>query len=301
MAKNASNTSKLPGSRDAEGSGGGGETTGTVVATIGGGAKPIAPWQDEVLGTGGEGVSDLARDNIVPFMVLLQKMSPQVDRSDDKYVEGAEPGAIWLRGHPEREIVPGDEGIEYQICHVSHTWDEWRPKTKGGGFVASYPLDDADPSRPPADLRATEGPNPDYPQATAWVLPSGNTVVETRRLAGFLLQGDDPSASIPYMISLTSTGHTFFKRLNNQLRLTRHANGERCRVYDRRFKFVSKRQTNSKGTFAIWDFRDLGWVPTREQMLMGKELREAMESGAVRAAAPDAQHDAAATDKDIPF
>jgi hypothetical protein len=247
------------------------------------------------------GVSDAAQDNIVPFVVLFQKTSPQVDRGDDRYVEGAEFGHIWVRGHPETEVVPGDQGIDFQPCYVDHVWVRWRSRGKGGGVTARYPLND-DPrnfDQPPADLGVKRGPNPDNPQTEAWVFQdgSGDTLVETRYLSGYILDWQFP---LPYVISLTSTGHTFYKKLNAMLRNLRFPNGNRINIWDRHFRLTSRRATNPKGTYAVWEFRDLGFT-SDEQAEMGEHLHQSLASGSMKVADEAAVAEAAGTDKDIPF
>ena len=47
---------------------------------------------DELIQDAGAGTSQSADDNIVPFIALLQDMSPEVKKRDPEYVEGAEVG-----------------------------------------------------------------------------------------------------------------------------------------------------------------------------------------------------------------
>lgn len=91
----------------------------------------------------GEGVSTSAADNLVPLVYFLQTNSPQVNRREEKYVPGAEPGDIWLKGAPTgSEIVKGEDGLIFQPCFFYRSVGEWVPRGEGGqgggGFVAEH-------------------------------------------------------------------------------------------------------------------------------------------------------------------
>lgn len=94
----------------------------------------------------GEGVSTSAADNLVPLVYFLQTNSPQVNRREEKYVEGAEPGDIWLKGAPAgSEIIKGEDGMIFQPCFFYRSVGEWVPRDEGaggGGFVAEHRVDD---------------------------------------------------------------------------------------------------------------------------------------------------------------
>ena len=103
----------------------------------------LAVMPDYIQTETGLGLSTRAEDNLVPFIKLLQKGSPEVNKNEDAYIEGAEAGAILLR-NPD-VVVSGDDGIIFQPCHHSVMWVEWHPDR--GGFVASY-----DRENPPVDM-----------------------------------------------------------------------------------------------------------------------------------------------------
>ncbi len=52
-----------------------------------------ASYIDEEMLTGGNGFENVsAKDLLIPRLTILQKMSPQIDKSDPKYISGAEYG-----------------------------------------------------------------------------------------------------------------------------------------------------------------------------------------------------------------
>jgi hypothetical protein len=87
----------------------------------------------------GEGVSTAAADNSVPFIAVLQGLSPQVNPRDDAYVEGAQAGDFWLKNSPV-PIVKGMRGFRFQSCAFWQDVVEWVPRDDGGGIVARYEI-----------------------------------------------------------------------------------------------------------------------------------------------------------------
>ncbi len=69
----------------------------------------------------------------MPFLRILQKLSPECDKDDPAFIEGAEAGfiihTITKELYETVNIVP----LQYRDTYI-----EWIPRTKGGGFVAEY-------------------------------------------------------------------------------------------------------------------------------------------------------------------
>jgi len=93
-------------------------------------------------------------DIIMPRILLLQQLSPQLDESDEKYMAGAKAGDIInsltsVNYGRELTIVPVYFRKEYIV---------WKDRKKGGGFCGSFP------SRAAAtqSLQGLEPPATDY-------------------------------------------------------------------------------------------------------------------------------------------
>src|SRR5678815_5397165 len=59
---------------------------------------------------------------IIPQVRILQGQSPQVKKNNVNYVEGAEPGMIFLSASVP-PLVSGDEGILFQPCAFQSRWE----------------------------------------------------------------------------------------------------------------------------------------------------------------------------------
>lgn len=92
--------------------------------------------QDSGLGRESMGMQDMA----LPYLVILQSLSPQIKKSSPNKVEGAEEGD--LLNSVTQELYTGSEGLLVIPCAFQKAWVEWRDRDSGGGWVASYETDD---------------------------------------------------------------------------------------------------------------------------------------------------------------
>ena len=153
----------------------------------------------------GMGVSQAAEDNLIPLVRILQSNSPQIDRRNPAYIEGAKPGDIMMR-NTTTPIVDGDTGVRVVPVLWFKEWVEWVPREQGGGIAGRHP------ERP---SNAFQKPHPENPDRMIWALPNGNELVETRNVV-VMVNG------VPFNIPMTGTNHTAAKAwetLKNQQRV----------------------------------------------------------------------------------
>lgn len=90
-------------------------------------------------GRGFENV-DSTRDLKMPFLSIVQGLSPEKDKNDPKYIEGAEEGDVF--NSVSRELYklsgPNPKPLVVIPCGFVRVWNVWRLRTLGGGFVKSY-------------------------------------------------------------------------------------------------------------------------------------------------------------------
>ncbi len=84
----------------------------------------------------GAGMEDMTADDYaLPFIKLLQALSPEVDKSDDLYIQGAEPGRAF--NSVSRELYPKDGFLVVPVM-FKKVFIEWRKRNEGGGFINQY-------------------------------------------------------------------------------------------------------------------------------------------------------------------
>jgi hypothetical protein len=212
----------------------------------------------------GKGYSTKAEDGIVPFIDILQLLSPQIKKNNEKFIKGAEAGDIYVKGALE-PIVGPEDGIQVQPCAFERKWVEWVPRSKGGGFVTRH--DDK-----PAD--AVERPNPEDETRTVWVRSSnGNQLIDTR-YHYVLLNG------APYVMAFKSTGHTVSREWTQLMKMLGGA------AFERKYKVTTKLRTkgdNEWYVFGIDVLRDANGVPlfveTEAEYLAGQALCNSVMAG----------------------
>ena len=91
------------------------------VATKNGGGA-VAVIDDDLLSLG-TGLEDTSSDDFaIPFLQLLQALSPQLNKNDGKYVKGAEQGNIF--NTVTGEATDGDEGLIVVPCYYNKKYLE---------------------------------------------------------------------------------------------------------------------------------------------------------------------------------
>ena len=232
----------------------------------------------------GGGLSKDQADNLVPLIYLLQPLSPQVMKGDPARIEGAEAGDIWLR-NAEKPILKGDkEGMVFQPCYFSKDLVEWMPDR--GGFVGRHDIsclpnvatkkgwtgtlsdvkeiqDDERPNAPPRYVRSS----------------NNNEIVETRYFVGnvFFEDGRQP---LPFVIPLSSTGHSFGKQwmfLMNSQALPDGTPIDKSWVVLYRLKTVMK--TNSQGSWYMYTVQKERLINSMQEYELGAALNRAFARG----------------------
>ena len=96
----------------------------------------VAIMDDELLAYG-TGLEEVTPDDVsIPFIQILQALSPQLNKNDGKYIKGAEQGNI--HNSVLNTVVDGDEGIIVVPCYYNKKYLEWTPREAGGGKVAEH-------------------------------------------------------------------------------------------------------------------------------------------------------------------
>lgn len=271
-----------------------------AVAKTDGKAQSLATTEDEALlaliaeeATGeAKGVSTDANDGVVPYLAILQDMSPQVKKRDPEYVPGAEVGMI-LNTATKQLYAADDKQAEetglprlvFQPCAFDHCIVEWIPRNEGGGFVARHPLVDGSVEKTCLELGGRQVPDPQDPKKKIWKTGDGkHDLIDTRYFFGHIIGADGDIE--PAVISFSSTGHgparewmtmiKNFKLVKNGVKVVADS-------WMKKYVVGTKPKNNKKGDFFLAAIADGGIVADANIRAAGKKLNASFEAGSIRA------------------
>jgi len=179
--------------------------------------------------TGFEGTT--SDDYALPFLKLLQKMSPEVDVDNGAFIAEAKPG-MYL-DTSTNELL---ETMKFIPCFYHRAIVEWRDREEGGGFVAQHA-----PGYEERFSRNDRG---------QWVTPDGTYLADTRYFFGLRLKAD--GSVVTGVIAFSSTqlkrARAWLTRLQ-ALKLQTAGGFRAYPIYAHVWEFSSVAEENEKGSW----------------------------------------------------
>jgi len=220
---------------------------------------------DAAKGLGAIGQEDLA----LPFLKILGQLSPEVNKRDGKYVEGAEPGMIF--NSVSGELYDGVKGINVIPCFYKLEYIEWKDRGEGlGAPVAIY-----DSS---SDIMSKTTPDANYKDR----LPNGNYIEKTASHF-VIVAGDSPSTAL---ISMKSTQLKISRKWNSMMSgiKMKGANGMFTPAsFSHIYKLKTTQMSNDKGTWFGWEVSKVGPVTDKGLYDQAKGFSDSISKGNVKA------------------
>lgn len=221
----------------------------------------------DVAGAGLEGAG--AESFAIPFLGVLQKISPQVDEADAKFIEGAKPSMLF--NTVSNELFDGKEGVLFIPCAYQRKFIRWAPRGSEGGFKGEHTPEEIERLRDGGQIVEVDG-RLYAPKEDGSVDPKKcDYYSDTRNHFGLLVSGDSASQ---VLLSLSSTQIKKSKQLNSMIR-QRRANGQPAPSFACRFKLTTALESNDKGNWYGIKIEEAGWA-TEEEYVAGREFWEAV-------------------------
>ena len=220
---------------------------------------------DAAKGLGTIGQEDLA----LPFLKILGQLSPEVNKRDGKYVEGAEPGMIF--NSVSGELYDGVKGIDVIPCFYKLEYIEW--KDRGEGLGAPIAIYDSS-----SDIMSKTKPDANYKDR----LPNGNYIEKTASHF-VIVSGDSPSTAL---ISMKSTQLKISRKWNSMMSgiKMKGANGMFTPAsFSHIYKLKTTQMSNDKGTWFGWEVSKVGPVTDKGLYDQAKAFSENISKGSVKA------------------
>ena len=214
-----------------------------------------------------QGAQNISQEDLaLPFLKILGQLSPEVNKRDGKYVEGAEPGKIINTVtnalYDSINVVP---------CHYKRQYIEWQDRgTSTGAPVAIH---DAD-----SDIISQTTRGKDYKDR----LPNGNYLDNTA--SHFVLcLGDNPATAL---ISMKATQLKVSRKWNSMmmgLKMQGKNGMFTPPTYSHIYKLKTVQQSNDKGTWFGWDVARVGPVSDAGVYNIAKDFGVNVAKGNVEA------------------
>ena len=218
----------------------------------------------------GKGLGDLGQQDLaLPFLKILGQLSPEVNKRDGKYVEGAEPGMIF--NSVSGEMYDGVKGIDVIPCFYKLEYIEWKDRGEGLGapvaIHASY-----------SDVLSKTTPDANYKDR----LPNGNYVEKTASHFVIVLS-ESPSTAL---ISMKSTQLKISRKWNSMMSGIKMKGKDGLFTpasFSHIYRLKTTQLSNDKGTWFGWEVSKVGPITDASTYQQAKAFSESISKGAVKA------------------
>ena len=227
---------------------------------------------DDILEFAGEGAAYDSSEMQIPFVRILQAMSPQLKKREAEYIEGSEQGDMF--NTVTKQYWTGEEGVTVIPCFQTTKYLEFTPREQGGGF--SGEIAPTDPV-----LQKTER------QGAKEILPSGNELVKSDQ--HYCLVVDDEGSFQPVVIDMKSSQLKVSRRWKTQIAMQKIKHPKTGQLitqplFGNQWKFTTVEESNDQGTWFNYAIEKIGLLENRDLLLEAKSFRDSVAAGEVKAA-----------------
>ena len=210
-----------------------------------------------------QGAQNISQEDLaLPFLKILGQLSPEVNKRDGKYVEGAEPGKII--NTVTNELF---DDVDVIPCHYKRQYIEWQDRgTSSGAPVAIHEAD--------SDIVSTTTRDKGYKDR----LPNGNYLENTANHF-VLLCGKNPQTAL---LSMKSTQLKVSRKWNSMMMgiKMQGKNGLFTPpTYSHIYNLKTVQMSNDKGTWFGWDVSKKGPVEQEDLYGMAKNFALSVNKG----------------------
>ena len=207
-------------------------------------------------------------DLALPFLKVLGQLSPEVNKRDGKYVEGAEPGMIL--NTVTNEVFDGTKGIDVLPVFYERKYVEWQDRGEGKG--APVAIHDAS-----SDIMSQTTRDKSFKDR----LPNGNYLENTANHYVVVL-GDSPQTAL---ISMKATQLKISRKWNS-IMMGIKLNGKNGLftppTYSHIYNLKTVQMSNDKGTWFGWEVSKVGPVSDQNVYGIAKSFADQVGKGDVQ-------------------
>jgi len=204
----------------------------------------------------GRGSEDVTTEDIaIPRLSMIQSLSPQRQKKDPAYIQGAEEGMLF---NPTTGMLYG-ESVFFIPVYFRKDYLVWKKRTSGGGFLGAHGTPELARDALIEELgRDDAGGENDY------------EIVDTPQQFGILITKGGPEDIV---ISMAKSQHKKSRAFNT---LVQMAGGDRWNMV---YEIRAVMENGAKGDFYNYDIKAKGYTP-KDMWQRAEALYEAIRIGA---------------------
>ena len=221
-------------------------------------------------------------DLALPFLKVLGQLSPEVNKRNGKYVEGAEPGMIL--NTVTNDIYDGSKGIEVLPVYYQRQYVEWQDRGESKGAPVAI-------HSAASDIMSKTTRDKSYKDR----LPNGNYIENTANHYVVLL-GKTPTTAL---ISMKATQLKVSRKWNSMMMGIRMQGAKGLftpPTYSHIYKLKTVQMSNDKGTWFGWDVSKIGPIEDKSVYAIAKNFAERVSKGEIQA-----KHGTEEPKTDVPY
>jgi hypothetical protein len=228
------------------------------------------------------GMEQMSTDDFaMPFLRVLSQLSPETNKRDSKYVEGAEPGMIF--NTVTKQAYDGEKGINVVPCFYKREYVEWQDRGEGTGApVAIHSVESGIIKEATRDGLGKDR------------LSNGNYLENT---ASYFVMTEDLQQALITMKATQLKVSRTWNSMMNTLKLKGKNGLFTPASYSHVYNLSTVQQSNEKGTWFGWNVAMIG--PVQDENLYGaaKAFASSMRNVEVK----HDKDEPATSKEDVPF
>ena len=207
-------------------------------------------------------------DLALPFLKVLGQLSPEVNKMNEKFIEGAEPGMIF--NTVTNQLFDGKKGVDVIPVFYERKYVEWQDRGASQGSPVA--IHDAD-----SDIVSSTTRDKSFKDR----LPNGNYLENTANHYVIFMNGSPSSA----LISMKATQLKVSRKWNSMM-MGIKLNGKNGLftppTYSHIYNLKTFQMSNDKGTWFGWDVTKVGPVENKGVYELSKNFATQISKGKVK-------------------
>lgn len=220
---------------------------------------------DEIAFAGEQHQEHLTKEDVtLPFLQLLQGLSPQCTKGQAEYIKGAKPSDVCdVSGGRLFRTLDDDDN---ELCELTvmpvvfkSCYTEWVPRSQGGGFIKEWSVPEGD-----SIIVSRNEAGQDIIQESSPLGTAGNQLNRTHTHFVYVIEDDN---YWPAVISMQVTQLKPSRDWNRLIKEQRLPDGRKAPRFFAFWGVTTALRTNDKGSWFLWKFKKVGDVTANERSM----------------------------------